>query len=64
LVRYDRTTVNDVIEKAEVTKGGFCHHFASKKKMLEASPLGSHRNPSAGLNTSFEPGLDALALGS
>jgi AcrR family transcriptional regulator len=33
---YERTTVNDIIDKADVSKGGFYHHFASKEEMLTA----------------------------
>jgi AcrR family transcriptional regulator len=33
---YDQTTVNDIIEKAGVSKGAFYHHFSSKEEMLEA----------------------------
>jgi AcrR family transcriptional regulator len=33
---YDTTTINHVIERAGVSKGGFYHHFASKEDLLEA----------------------------
>jgi AcrR family transcriptional regulator len=33
---YERTTVNDIIDRAGVSKGGFYHHFSSKEEMLEA----------------------------
>ncbi|MDQ8757538.1 TetR/AcrR family transcriptional regulator [Sphingosinicella sp. LHD-64] len=33
---YERTTINDIIGKAGVSKGGFYHHFSSKEEMLEA----------------------------
>jgi AcrR family transcriptional regulator len=33
---YDLTTINDVIERAGVSKGGFYHHFGSKEDLLEA----------------------------
>ena len=33
---YDRTTVNDVIAAAGVSKGAFYHHFAAKEDLLEA----------------------------
>jgi AcrR family transcriptional regulator len=31
---YDATSVNQVIERAGLTKGGFYHHFASKDALL------------------------------
>jgi AcrR family transcriptional regulator len=31
---YDGTSVNQVIERAGVAKGGFYHHFASKESLL------------------------------
>jgi len=34
---YERTTVNDVIAAAGVSKGAFYHHFRSKEDLLEAS---------------------------
>src|SRR5271170_6287110 len=33
---YDRTTVNDVIDAAGVSKGAFYHHFRAKEDLLEA----------------------------
>jgi len=33
---YENTTVNDVIAKAGVSKGGFYHYFESKEALLEA----------------------------
>ncbi|MDB5483111.1 MAG: TetR family transcriptional regulator [Caulobacteraceae bacterium] len=33
---YERTTVNDVIEAAGVSKGAFYHHFRAKEDLLEA----------------------------
>ena len=33
---YERTTVNDVIDAAGVSKGAFYHHFRSKEDLLEA----------------------------
>jgi AcrR family transcriptional regulator len=33
---YENTTVNDVIEKAGVSKGAFYHYFESKEALLEA----------------------------
>lgn len=33
---YEATTVNDIIARAGVSKGGFYHHFAAKEDVLEA----------------------------
>lgn len=33
---YEATTVNDVLDAAAVSKGGFYHHFGSKEDLLEA----------------------------
>jgi AcrR family transcriptional regulator len=33
---YERTTINDVIAAAGVSKGAFYHHFRSKEDLLEA----------------------------
>jgi AcrR family transcriptional regulator len=33
---YERTTINDVIDAAGLSKGAFYHHFRSKEDMLEA----------------------------
>lgn len=33
---YEATTINDIILKAGVSKGGFYHHFASKEEILAA----------------------------
>ncbi len=33
---YERTTINDVIDEAGVSKGGFYHHFKAKEDLLEA----------------------------
>lgn len=33
---YDDTTVNDIVARAQVSKGAFYHYFESKEAMLEA----------------------------
>src|SRR5215475_13339333 len=33
---YERTTINDVIAAAGVSKGAFYHHFRAKEDLLEA----------------------------
>ncbi|MDY0039208.1 MAG: TetR/AcrR family transcriptional regulator [Desulforhabdus sp.] len=32
---YERTTINDIIKRAGISKGGFYHHFSSKEEILE-----------------------------
>jgi len=32
---YENTTVNNIIEEAEISKGGFYHHYSSKEGLLE-----------------------------
>jgi AcrR family transcriptional regulator len=36
---YEPTTVNDIIDRAGISKGGFYHHFASKEDLLDAIVL-------------------------
>lgn len=33
---YEATTINDIMASAQVSKGGFYHHFAAKEALLEA----------------------------
>ncbi|MGO4737706.1 TetR/AcrR family transcriptional regulator [Bosea sp. 2KB_26] len=33
---YERTTINDVIARAGISKGGFYHHFTAKEDLLTA----------------------------
>jgi AcrR family transcriptional regulator len=33
---YEETTVADIMARAQVSKGGFYHHFASKEELLDA----------------------------
>jgi AcrR family transcriptional regulator len=33
---YERTTINDVIDRAALSKGAFYHHFRAKEDLLEA----------------------------
>ena len=33
---YENTSIQDIIDKAEVSKGGLYHHFESKEKILDA----------------------------
>ncbi len=32
---YEKTTIGEIIKKADCSKGGFYHHFKSKEEMLE-----------------------------
>jgi AcrR family transcriptional regulator len=58
---YEGTTVNDIIAKAGVSKGGFYHHFASKEEMLEALAARLARDAVAKVQDVLEdPRLDAL----
>ncbi len=59
---YDNTTVNDVIEKAGVSKGAFYHYFTSKEAMLEALAERLARQTIERLGDILEaPSLDALS---
>lgn len=59
---YEQTTVNDVINDAAVSKGGFYHHFKAKEDLLEA--LAAHlaeESIERFRDVLDKPGLDALA---
>jgi len=58
---YERTTINDVIAAAGLSKGAFYHHFRSKEDMLEAIAERFARE-SAGFagNLRADPTLNAL----
>jgi AcrR family transcriptional regulator len=59
---YERTTVNDVIAKAGISKGGFYHHFASKEDLLEAIAVRLAEQTVARVRDVLDdPALDALA---
>ena len=58
---YDNTTVNDVIERAGVSKGAFYHYFTSKEAVLEALAERFANRSVAQLGDILEdPALDAL----
>ncbi|MPZ36453.1 MAG: TetR family transcriptional regulator [Rhizobiales bacterium] len=58
---YGRTTVNDIIDRAGVSKGGFYHHFSSKEEMLEALAARLAREAVARVRHVLDdPDLDAL----
>jgi len=58
---YDRTTVNDVIASAGVSKGAFYHHFAAKEDLLEALAERFARDSLAFIaRLQADPSLDAL----
>src|SRR5262249_20642288 len=59
---YDNTTVNDVIDRAGVSKGAFYHYFISKESLLEALAERFARQSLALLGDILEdPKLDALS---
>ena len=59
---YERTTVNDIIQQAGISKGGFYHHFTSKEDMLEALAARMAMQAVAQVTDVLEdPGLDALS---
>lgn len=55
---YERTTVNDILRDAGLSKGAFYHYFESKEALLEALALRLARQSMAEL----EPALDDPAL--
>jgi AcrR family transcriptional regulator len=58
---YDRTTVNDIIREAGLSKGAFYHHFASKEALLEALAARLARDSIAELQPLLDdPALDAI----
>ena len=58
---YDHTTVNDVIDRAGVSKGAFYHYFTSKEALLEALAERFARRSVEQLGDILEdPLLDAL----
>lgn len=59
---YERTTVNDVIDDAGVSKGGFYHHFKAKEDLLEALAARLAQESIERFRDVLEkPGLDGLA---
>jgi AcrR family transcriptional regulator len=59
---YDKTSLNDVIAAAGVSKGGFYHYFPSKEALLEALAERSARQILARVEGILDdPSLDALA---
>jgi AcrR family transcriptional regulator len=58
---YERTTINDVIEAAGLSKGAFYHHFSAKEDLLEAIATRFGQQALAGLaETDADASLDAL----
>jgi AcrR family transcriptional regulator len=58
---YERTTINDVIEAAGLSKGAFYHHFTAKEDLLEAVAMRFGQQALAGLaQTDADASLDAL----
>lgn len=59
---YERTTINDIIEKGGVSKGGFYHHFASKEDVLEGLAARLAEEAVAKVRDVLDaPDLDAVA---
>lgn len=59
---YERTTINDVIARAGISKGGFYHHFSSKEELLEALTARLAEAAVAKVRDILDdPTLDALA---
>lgn len=59
---YENTTINAIMERAGVSKGGLYHHFASKEDILEALAERLAEGSVARLEDVFDlPGLDGLA---
>lgn len=59
---YETTTVNDIIKRAELSKGGFYHHFSSKEELLDAVVLRMTEEMIQGAGDILEnPDLDALS---
>jgi AcrR family transcriptional regulator len=58
---YERTTVNDVIAKVGISKGGFYHHFTAKEDLLEAITARLAQDAVARVRDILDdPALDAL----
>ena len=58
---YERTTINDVIAAAGLSKGAFYHHFRSKEDMLEAIAERFARESAAyARDLGADPALNAL----
>ncbi|PCC75256.1 transcriptional regulator, TetR family [Nannocystis exedens] len=59
---YERTTMNDILARAGVSKGGFYHHFESKEQLLAALAARTAQATVARFDDVLAaPGLDALA---
>jgi AcrR family transcriptional regulator len=59
---YERTTINDVIARVGISKGGFYHHFSSKEDLLEALTARLAEEAVARVRDVLDdPALDALA---
>jgi AcrR family transcriptional regulator len=59
---YERTTVNDVIARVGISKGGFYHHFSAKEDLLEGITARLAEDAVARVRDILEdPSLDALA---
>jgi AcrR family transcriptional regulator len=58
---YERTTVNDVIAKVGISKGGFYHHFTAKEDLLEGITARLAQDAVARVRDVLDdPAIDAL----
>jgi AcrR family transcriptional regulator len=58
---YEAATINDIMARAGVSKGGFYHHFASKEELLEALSIRMATESAAAFRPMLEdPAQDAL----
>jgi AcrR family transcriptional regulator len=58
---YERTTINDVIGSAGLSKGAFYHHFRAKEDLLEAiADRFAHESLGFARTLQDDPSLDAL----
>jgi AcrR family transcriptional regulator len=58
---YEGTTINDIMGRAGVSKGGFYHHFSAKEEVLEAlSARFATQSVEQVRGILDDPGLDAL----
>lgn len=58
---YENTTINEIIAKAGVSKGGFYHHYASKEAVLEALAVRLAEQAVERVEDRADSSLDALA---
>ncbi len=58
---YEPTTINDIIARTGLSKGGFYHHFSAKEDLLDAIADRMMHQVTADLRDVLDdPGIDAL----